>query len=398
MAADLFGRTVAQCARKRPQVSTGQATTPPGCAVTRTSSLLAWYRANRRQLPWRGTHEQRPDAYPVLVSELMCQQTRVETAIPYFHRWMKRWPTLESLALANVDEVLAMWTGLGYYQRARNLLRAAKEAVATHGQLPADHAKLLQLPGVGPYTAGAIASIAFGLPAPLVDGNVGRVVARWFAMEENPTVGQGKRQAWDHAKTLLNAPKARQAPGDWNQALMELGAMVCTPRQPTCAVCPVTSWCEAKLSGLELKLPVPKPRRKPVAVNASYVVLLCGGKTLLYRRPTTGRWAGLWEPLGCEGPGHRQSLHDMCAERGIELPPAVATFRHALTHRSYEVTVYRHEVPARDAEAMPTLDRARKWMDIDDALGQTGGLSRLGQRAIETALTSSQPQLGERPS
>jgi A/G-specific adenine glycosylase len=197
------------------------------------AALLAWFDRNRRELPWRRTR----DPYAIWLSEVMLQQTQVATVIPYWERFLARFPTVTALAEAPLDEVLSLWSGLGYYSRARNLHRAANEVVARHGgALPASHAALLALPGFGRYTAGAVASIAFGLPEPLVDGNVARVFSRACAIEGAPGDREREKKLWAEAARWVQGER----PGELNQALMELGATVCTARSPRCGLCPLT--------------------------------------------------------------------------------------------------------------------------------------------------------------
>ena len=199
-----------------------------------TQLLLAWYRVHKRQLPWRG----HPDAYATWVSEIMLQQTRVETVIPYFERWMKTYPTLNALAKANQEEVLVAWEGLGYYSRARNLHRAAQMVLSDfNGQIPDQAEVLCKLPGIGRYTAGAIASIAFGKDEPTLDGNIRRVLARVFNVDTPARSPEGERLLWELAGKYLPPGQA----ADYNQAWMDLGSAICTPRQPDCGRCPLES-------------------------------------------------------------------------------------------------------------------------------------------------------------
>ncbi|HSM59782.1 MAG TPA: A/G-specific adenine glycosylase, partial [Longimicrobiales bacterium] len=212
-------------------------------------ALLDHYDRTRRRLPWRG----QTDPYRIWVSEVMLQQTRVDTVIPYYRRWMARFPDVDSLATASEDEVLLAWEGLGYYRRARHLHAGAAWVRDRHdGRVPDSVEELRRIPGVGEYTAGAVASIAFGEPAPAVDGNVRRVLARLFD-EPAPT------RAWlrDRAGHLVDPGR----PGDWNQALMDLGAAVCTPRSPSCGACPVARWCAARAAGTQAERPAPAVRR-----------------------------------------------------------------------------------------------------------------------------------------
>ncbi|RMF05515.1 MAG: A/G-specific adenine glycosylase, partial [Chloroflexi bacterium] len=219
------------------------------------AELLRWYRRNGRALPWRDE----TDPYRIWVSEVMLQQTQVATVVPYYHRFLARFPTVEALAAASQEQVLKLWEGLGYYARARNLHRAAREIVEKwSGRLPQSGAQLRTLPGFGEYTAAAVASIAFGEPVAAVDGNVKRVLARLFAVETDVTRNPGARHIGQAAQQLLES----RHPGDWNQAVMELGATVCTPTSPRCAGCPLRKWCRARQLGLQSELPRRPPRRK----------------------------------------------------------------------------------------------------------------------------------------
>ncbi len=253
-------------------------------------ALLSWYRADNRVLPWRS----QPEPYRVWVSEIMLQQTRVATVIPYFERWMERFPTLESLASAELDDVLAMWAGLGYYRRARLLHRAARYVVdELDGVLPSDVKGLLTVPGIGRYTAGAISSIAFGQPAPIVDGNVIRVLCRIFGLEGNPRASPLEKTLWAMAERLIPEGHA----GDFNQSMMELGAMVCTPKSASCGTCPVHEYCVARREGRVDELPqlVKKKPPKPVLVGAAVICQTEPERFLLIQRPTEGLFGGLWE-------------------------------------------------------------------------------------------------------
>ncbi len=314
--------------------------------------LLEHYDAHRRDLPWRESRE----PYGVWVSEIMLQQTRVETAIPYYDRWMERFPTVEALAAVDEESVLKAWEGLGYYSRARNLRRSAlivRERLG--GVLPQDTQGLRTLPGIGEYTAGAITSIVYGQVVPAVDGNVRRVLSRLFDLED-PTAASLRKRAGE----LVDPDR----PGDWNQALMELGATVCTPRSPRCEVCPLTGECRARAEGTQELRPASK--RRPRVRTVSYAVLVAlnpDGELLLVRRPADGLLGGLWEFPAVEiGAGDRapenhttenhtpvggappveSSLHDRCRARledlGVRLASRTIRFRvlpevrHAFTH------------------------------------------------------------------
>jgi A/G-specific adenine glycosylase len=254
----------------------------PDSRAALRAELLAHYDGEARDLPWRAD----TDPYRILVSEVMLQQTRVETVERYYGRWLDRFPTLDSLASAGEDAVLKIWEGLGYYRRARNLHRAARVVREEHdGTIPRTVQGLLSLPGVGEYTAGAVASIAFGVPVPAVDGNVRRVLARLFDVPAPTPV-------WLRARGQELVDPDR--PGDWNQALMELGATICTPRSPRCGRCPVAKWCGAREAGTQADRPAP-PRKRPVPTcEIALAVIHEGGRLLLEKRPPEGLLAGMW--------------------------------------------------------------------------------------------------------
>lgn len=239
-------------------------------------------------MPWRRTR----DAYAIWISEAMLQQTRVETVVGYWGRFLEAFPTPAALAAAEEDDVLAVWSGLGYYRRARSLKAAAEEVVAHHGGvLPADLDALRSLPGVGPYTAGAVASIAFDLAAPVVDGNVARVFCRVFGLDAPAESRALQKELWALASELVPESGA----GDWNQALMELGATLCTPKEPDCGGCPFAGFCVADVEGLVAELPRPKTRPEPIDVELEIHWIETGDRVLLERRPEDGRMAGLWQ-------------------------------------------------------------------------------------------------------
>ena len=255
-----------------------------------SSRLLAWYHANQRALPWRG-HAQ-GSAYAVWVSEIMLQQTRVETVIPYFERWMRLFPDIRALAKASERDVLNAWEGLGYYSRARNLHKAAQIVVERYnGEIPRDLDQLRKLPGIGRYTLGAIASIAFSMDVSALDGNIKRVYARIFDIEAPVDTPAGEKILWQLADE--NLPKGQA--GDYNQALMDLGAMICVPKNPRCLICPVMELCEARQNGTQNQRPVKTPKKAvPHYIHAAGVMIE-RRKVLLAQRPSEGLLGGMWE-------------------------------------------------------------------------------------------------------
>ena len=295
--------------------------------------LLAWYRKNKRDLPWRRTD----DPYRILLAEFMLQQTQVHTVIPYYHRFLDRFPTVCDLANASQDDVLKAWEGLGYYARARNLHKAA-HAIATDfgGAVPDTYDELKSLPGFGPYTTAAVLSIAYDRDHAVLDGNVIRVLARLFDIRDDVGQTRVKNQLWVLAQALL--PKGEAA--DYNQALMELGATVCTPKNPSCHQCPVQKYCASHKAGDPQHLPV-KAKKKPRPHHT-----LCAGivwhndKVLITQRPQNGLLGGLWEfPAGMQRSG--EALQDTCirgiretAGINIEIDSRYRTVKHAFTHFS----------------------------------------------------------------
>jgi len=306
----------------------------PGLPRELPGLLLQWYDGCARTLPWRET----PSPYRVWISEIMLQQTRVEAVKPYYERFLSQLPTVKALAEASEEQLLKLWEGLGYYNRVRNLQKAAGQVVERFGgELPASFEELRSLPGIGEYTAGAIASIAFGIPVPAVDGNVLRVVARVTAREDNILDPHVKKR-WSREVAAI-IPENRA--GDFNQALMELGAMVCLPGgAPKCAECPLNAVCLAHAGGVELALPV-KAAKKPRKMEERTVFLVtCRGRLALDRRPEKGLLAGLWELPAVPGRlGEREALKAL-AERGVKvrklekLPAA----KHVFTHVEWRMT------------------------------------------------------------
>ncbi|HRQ22371.1 MAG TPA: A/G-specific adenine glycosylase [Anaerolineales bacterium] len=253
-----------------------------------SSLLLKWYAKHGRTMPWRD----HPDPYAVWVSEIMLQQTRVETVIPYFEKWMTLFPTIITLANADEQDVLNAWEGLGYYTRARNLHKAAKVIASDfNGDLPRDPQALRRLPGIGRYTAGAIASIAFKMDEPTLDGNIRRVFARLYDVTEFADSPAGEKILWEYA--ARNLPKGKA--GDYNQALMDLGATICLPKNPRCTLCPLMKICKAREHGTQELRPVMKPKKQvPHYVHAAAVIVR-RGRVLLSQRPPDGLLGGMWE-------------------------------------------------------------------------------------------------------
>jgi A/G-specific adenine glycosylase len=326
--------------------------------------LLEWYARSRRDLPWRRVR----DPYAILVSETMLQQTRIRTVLPYYERFMRELPTVHALAEAPEERVLALWSGLGYYRRARMLHAAARRvAGAYRGQIPREAEELRRLEGVGAYTAGAIASIAFGRRAALVDGNVARVLARLFAIEEDIKSSRGSGRLWGLAQRLVGAAPGN--PGDWNQALMELGATVCLPRGPMCDRCPVRDDCRALAMGLVDTLPHIERRSQPLPVRRTAVVLASSRAVLLARRRKETLFGGLWEPPAVDG-----ELAPLAEKLGLDAHKLqrAGEVVHVLTHRRMHVEVVRGSLPRRARWPLPNGD----YDDIEpvalDALSARG--------------------------
>lgn len=287
-------------------------------------SLLKWYRAGARQLPWReppvktkaGRWMQTlADPYRVLVSEVMLQQTQVDTVIDYFNRFMQRFPDVQALAEADEQEVLHAWQGLGYYRRARHLHAAARAIMEKHdGRFPESVEALRKLPGIGDYSAGAIASIAFGKSAAILDGNVARVLARLFAIQESIDQTTTRKKLWELARQLVPAKN----PGDFNQGLMELGAVVCTPRQPSCVTCPLQQCCQAYQKGLTETLPVRTGKAKQRPVTHDVMVIHKNGLWLIEQRPDQGLWSGMWQAPTMEHGIDDDTTSPTAAERQLK--------------------------------------------------------------------------------
>jgi A/G-specific adenine glycosylase len=319
----------------------------PELTATFSRRLLKWYDGHRRDLPWRIGRdepiERRPDPYHVLVSEAMLQQTQVATVVPYFERFVAEFPTLAALAESDEQAVLRLWQGLGYYSRARNLRLAARRVMADFGgHLPQAVDELRSLPGVGRYTAGAIASIAFGRKAPIVDGNVVRVICRLDKITADPREKSVLDLLWKRAEEILPTRRI----GDFNSALMELGAIICTSRGPACERCPVRLHCMARAAGVQESIPLARKTKPIPHIHRWAFVVHRRGRFLIEQRPAKGRWASLWQFItrpADAGPTPVDALHGATQLRPTRLDE-MGKVTHALTHRRYTFSVYACEV------------------------------------------------------
>ncbi len=326
---------------------------PPARRSSLRRALLAWYDAERRALPWRFA-QHGADPYRVWIAEVMLQQTQVSTVVPYYERFLARFPTLEALAAADDDDVLALWSGLGYYARCRNLLGAARAALARHGGLPASLEALRALPGFGPYTAGAVASIAFALPAPAVDGNVARVLARLCCVEGELAAPAVQRRLWAIAAELVPGDR----PGDFNQATMELGATVCRKAAPACGRCPVRRACAARRAGRVPHIPPPRRRGPRRALTIACAVAEVEGALVLVRRPPGGLLGGMWDlPAQEVAPGSSRAAEAAALRRalrarfgaGVTMGATLGETVRTLTHRSLTLRAYACVLPSAGA-------------------------------------------------
>jgi A/G-specific adenine glycosylase len=320
--------------------------------------ILAWYTRHARQLPWRN----HPDPYAIWVSEIMLQQTQVATVIPYFERWMNKFPDISTLAVASEQEVLSLWEGLGYYARVRNLHKAAQLVVSEFGGvIPRDIAELRKLPGVGRYTAAAIASMAYGVDAATLDGNLRRVFARVFNITLPANTPPGEKILWDLAAQHLPRGHA----GEYNQALMDLGATICLPKKPRCPKCPVRNLCEARALGVQDVRPVVKKKSVvPIKIQAAAVVVR-DGKVLMARRPSKGLLGGMWEfpasPVTTDPAlGLSAELESAYQLKVFPVSP-FATIRHAYTH--FKLTEYVFLCTLRGENTLPENCR---WISIPE--------------------------------
>ncbi len=355
------------------------AVTPELPAPLLRRRLLRWYDAHRRAMPWRagtpGAPDQ-PNAYHVLLSETMLQQTQVATVIAYFQRFIQALPTLEDLAQADEQTVLRLWQGLGYYRRARNLHRAAQAVMSDfQGQMPTTAEQLRQLPGVGRYTAGAVASIAFNQREPVVDGNVIRVLARLTDDHRPVQQPNVQRDLWSHADQLVSPAR----PGDFNQALMELGATVCTPRAPQCMICPLQSLCQAFHQGTAEDRPVKKPKAPAQTVHHIVIAIQRKGRFLFEQRPDSGMWSKLWQMPTCQDPlPTTQHAAWIKSHTGLTVDPPRqrGSFEHPTTHRRIRFTLW--ACTATQGRLKPNLGQ---WLSLAQA--QTIPLAVPQQRVVQ---------------
>lgn len=346
----------------------------PATAAPWAPALRRWYRRRRRPMPWRGIR----DPYRIWVSEVMLQQTQVDTVRPYYAAFVRRFPSVAALAAARPDAVLAAWSGLGYYRRARHLHQAARRVVREHGgRIPADAERFGALPGVGRYTTGAVLSIAFDQPLPVLDGNVARVLSRLQGLRASVRDPRGARRLWAVAASLV----PMRAPGEWNQALMELGATVCLPRAPLCGQCPVAGGCRALALGRPETFPAPVKRRAVERLRRAVVVIERRGKLLMTRR-RGALLEGLWEPPGVDLPAGADAgarLRVALARLGLEagIHDTGRRVRHVITRRAIEVEVWEGALEGAGATA-----GACRWIDPRERnVGHTALAARLAGRS-----------------
>lgn len=319
-----------------------------------TTKLIRWQRTSgRHDLPWQRTR----DPYRIWLAEVMLQQTQVEAVIPYYKRFLARFPDLSSLARASQDDVLRLWSGLGYYARARNLLSAARLLLAEHGgSFPRDAASLVQLPGVGRTTAAAIAAFAFGHRAAILDGNVKRLLARYFGVSGYPGEPAVEQRLWALAESILPARSIEH----YTQALMDLGAMVCTRTRPRCEACPVAGACVARSEHRVAELPSPRPRRAQPERKATWLVLRRGDQVLLERRPSTGLWGGLWTFPQIE----ERNLRDHC-RRTLGCDVAAIRRLQPIEHGFTHFRLRAHPILCELRASLPCVQSSRyRWVNL----------------------------------
>lgn len=325
--------------------------------------LLSWFEENKRPLPWREHYK----PYEVWVSEIMLQQTQVKTVLPYFDRWMTAFPTIKSLAEAPEEKILKLWEGLGYYSRVRNLQKAAKQIVEKHGGVfPSDYDDILALPGVGKYTAGAITSIAFNQDRPLVDGNVIRVLSRLFLYTQNTRLPAAEKKMWEWAKEILPEGKARY----FNQAMMEFGALQCTPKSPACTLCPLSPVCKANQEDLVDRIPDRGPKKELTRLTVVVAIIQKDSKIFIQKRPDKGLMGGLWEFPGGKveaGEMKQEALErEIREELGIEIENIqfLKNLKHAYT--SFKIDLHCFSADYLSGEVELKAATEGKWIDISE--------------------------------
>ncbi len=325
--------------------------------------LLSWYAIHARQMPWRG----KTDPYAIWVSEIMLQQTQVNTVMPYYDRWMTLFPTVQALAAAGEHEVLNAWEGLGYYSRARNMLKAARMVCEEYqGQFPATADELCKLPGIGRYTAAAISSIAFGADKAVLDGNVKRVLARVFEFSEAVNTPEGEKKLWVMAAELL--PKGEASA--YNQAVMDLGATICTPKSPDCSNCPVNVICKCYKNNQQDQFPVMREKQPVPHIDVVGAILRQNGLVLIARRPSKGLLGGLWEFPGGKleaGESHAEALvREIREELGIEVTPTekFGIYHHAYTHFKVTLQAWFAELKGEEPTALEASEI--RWVRIEE--------------------------------
>jgi len=338
------------------------------------SQLLAWFAQARRDLPWRRTQ----DPYAIWISEAMLQQTRVATVIDYWVRFLDAFPDVRTLAQSREEDVVALWSGLGYYSRARALRQAAIVILEQHGgEFPRSRQEALELPGVGEYTAGAVLSIAYGQPEALVDGNVERVLARLFALPGERGSAPLRKHLWKLTERLMPDQEA----GDWNQALMELGAIVCTPKSPRCEECPWKSGCAARRSGDPLAFPAAKAKRQVLEVDAAALWIVREGRVLLHQRPKAGAMRDMWE-LPTQATAAGRGLWASAWPDNLKPKGAgdLWSGRHSITHHRIQVSVSAGEL-------LGTLPSACAWFDLGEwgQIPMTGITKKVMAHLVETS-------------
>lgn len=361
---------------------------PPATDRLLATALSRWFRANARTLPWRGPIGAPRDSWAVLVSESMLQQTQVARVLERFPRFMQRFPTAQSLAAAPEHDVLAEWAGLGYYRRARNLHAAAKIIVDRFdGLVPRTLDDLLVLPGVGRYTAGAVASIAFGDAAPIVDGNVARVLLRVHGREARIDDRETQRFLWEQAANLAAAgAKGRQGAGVVNEAIMELGATVCLPAPAAarCEACPLSAACAARGSGTQARIPLPKAAAKRRTVHSAAAVIVdTRGRVRLEQRGDDGMWAGLWQPPSIERSDRAPTRAELARSLGLAAAELTECggFTHITTHREVAIVVFRVR------RSMAARDRSPNGRWVEPVRFHEYGISNAHKRVLDIALT-----------